>query len=159
MKIWFQSSVGILRHWSYLKTYDKYYWSANKAIFEGKFPNYRLDMFRGSISVVSFSEDKIISSYPSGKKHTFEERKCIEFAGTMEALYFGVNFPAGTNNLGGILAPGSIASPNNIDWFCPYLFPFGSIMSIGIELLGKEDGDLFIPAGSKVLVLGERISG
>lgn len=79
--------------------------------------------------------------------------RIVEPAGVMEALYIGVHFPDVVKQLKGILAPMSIGSPNGMDRFCPYLFQFGSEVSIGIELLESSLELPFVPLGSKVLAL------
>ncbi len=158
MNIFWEQQVGILRHWDNLSEYENKYWSANKVIFNGQMKLRDTRMFRGKIAIVDFDEKHFIFDF--GEYGIFvndgNKQDGIRLGGVMEALFVGVEFPEVIRDFPkGILAPGSIANPNERDFFCPYLFPFGSEISIGIELLKKAKGNLALLPKNKVFILEE----
>ena len=152
--LWKSPHASIIRRGSLRNSlYQNSFWSANVAIFDPvKMPQRMEKTYSGNLKVVELDKDGVIEVVVPNSIHGSDGY--VEVAGVMEALFFASRFPDEIGRLKGILAPGSIGSPNNRDFFCPYAFQFGSVVSMGIELVKRDQNQLvIIPAGSKILAI------
>ncbi|MDO8530185.1 MAG: hypothetical protein Q7S10_02150 [bacterium] len=112
------------------------------------------EKYYGSIGVIELTKDGVIGAVVPNCIHA-PGGNSVEVAGVMEVLFFGVHFPKVAASFKRVFAPGSIGTSNDRDFYCPYIYTFGTKVSVGTEVVKRDRNQLVIvPAKTKVLALG-----